>query len=166
MYSLEKMYHWAVESEHSSYRPEDYYNLMESASCKDPSLSGICMSNGAVIDMAQLIVRQKMGIVGWCSGFEHKQGLLSESVVGAVSSEIPATQENIGCFIIGNHLNIPSVRRLLENVSVPLKFVLFYSSEDDFVTALPMIGGQLVYDATYYGKVKLEDLKIWTRRKR
>ncbi len=166
MYSLEKMYRWAVESEHSAYRPEDYYNLIDSASCKEPSLSGICLSNGAVIDMAQLVVRQKTGIVGWCSGFEHKQGLRSESVIGAVSSEIPVTQENLGCFIIGNHLNIPSVRRLLENGSSTLKFVLFYSTEDDFVTALPMIGGQLVYDATYYGKVKLEDLKIWTRRKR
>ena len=47
-----------------------------------------------------------------------------------------------------------------------IKFILFYSTADDTLTAIPVIDGQLSVNEDSYGEEKLEDLKIWTRRKR
>ena len=47
-----------------------------------------------------------------------------------------------------------------------IQFILFYSTSDEMLTAIPVINGQLSTEENYYGEEKLEELKIWTRRKR
>ena len=72
----------------------------------------------------------------------------------------------LGCLIVGTHCSIPSIRKAITDYSHRIKFVIFYSIKDETITTIPMIDMQLSMDEKYYSEEKLEDLKIWTRRKR
>ena len=74
--------------------------------------------------------------------------------------------EILGCLIIGTHCSIPSIRKAIANNASEIKFVMFYSLKDEAITTIPMIDQQLAMDEKYYSEEKLENLKIWTRRKR
>ena len=77
-----------------------------------------------------------------------------------------AKYELLGCLVVGTHCSIPSIRKAITNYANRIKFVMFYSIKDDTLTTIPMIDTQLSMDEKYYSEEKLEDLKIWTRRKR
>ena len=47
-----------------------------------------------------------------------------------------------------------------------IKFVMFYSIKEETLAIIPIIDMHLSMDEKYYAEEKLEDLKIWTRRKR
>lgn len=167
MYSLESLYKWAVASDRSSFKEEDYYNIMSSAKSRINECYGIELSNSAIIDMCQFVAEQQIGLPGWIHGYLCPKGERNEYVVQSVSKEeAVADSDNLGCFIVGTHRSLPTIRKMIASVSGKIQFILFYSKIDDLITAIPMINGTPSVDEEYYGEEKLEELKIWTRRKR
>lgn len=166
MYSLEEMYKWAVSSDRNSFKAEDYYNLMLTSKERTDSCYGVQLSNGAIIDMCQMEAEQQSGLVGWVQGFNCKKGARNEFVIKSVSKEeVVPDNDILGCFMIGTHRSLPTIRKAITNID-KIQFILFYSTSDEMLTAIPVINGQLSTEENYYGEEKLEELKIWTRRKR
>ena len=128
---------------------------------------GIELSNGAIIDMCQMQVAQESGLLAWAHGYTLEKGGKTEYILSSVNSE-RGTDENavIGCYINGSHCSIPTIKRIVSNDFTNIKFILFYSTSEDVLTAIPVIDGQISMDANSYGEEKLEELKIWTRRRR
>jgi len=167
MYSLEKMYKWAVESDRNSFKPEDHYNTLSDAKSRSKDIYGIELSNGAIIDMSMLAIEKTTGFVGMVHGFRSEQGLNKEMVVMTVSeNEAVPDNEMIGCFIIAAHCSIPSIRKAVTNYLSKINFILIYTTTDGLLTSIPVNSQEICTDENYYGEQKLEDLKIWTRRKR
>lgn len=167
MYSLEELYKWAVESERNSFKPADYYNALSEAGSHLDKCYGIELSNGAIIDMGMLATEQPMGFVGKVYGYDNRQGLRTEYVVNAVPKGDEANGNDlIGCFVIATHCSIPSIRKAVAVYMNAIRFVLVYTPGDGLLTSIPVVDNNLCTDVKYYGEQKLEDLKIWTRRKR
>lgn len=166
MYSLEEMYKWAVSSDRNSFKSEDYYNLMLTSKERIDSCYGVQLSNGAIIDMCQMEAEQQSGLVGWVQGYNCKKDSRNEFVAKCVSKEEKVPDNDVlGCFMIGSHRSLPTIRKAISNLD-KIQFVLFYSTSDKMLTAIPVMDGQLSVEENYYGEEKLEELKIWTRRKR
>lgn len=167
MYSLEELHKWAVESERSSFKPEDHRNIMQKAIKRIDSHYGIELSNGAIIDMCQLQTNQENGLLAWAHGYTCEKNGKTEYVLTSVAEEMVIPDKNLlGCYINGSHCSIPTIKRIISNNLKNMKFVLFYSTSEDALTAIPVVDGQLSMDENCYGEEKLEELKIWTRRKR
>ena len=167
LYSLEELYKWAVESDRNSFKPEDYYNTLAEAKSHQNECYGIELSNGAIIDMGMLVAENKSGLAGMIHGFSNQQGIRTEHVVSTVSkNETVPDNELIGCFVIASHCSIPSIRRVITNYIGKIKFVLVYTTIDGLLTSIPVVNQDICTDEKYYGEQKIEDLKIWTRRKR
>ena len=167
MYSLEELYQWAVKSDRTSFKQEDHRNIMQAASTRIDSHYGVELSNGAIIDMCQLQTLQGNGLLAWVHGYTCENNGKTEFVLKTVSqNKVVQDDELIGCYINGAHCSIPTIKRLISNDFSNIKFILFYSTADDTLTAIPVIDGQLSVNEDSYGEEKLEDLKIWTRRKR
>lgn len=167
MYSLEELYKWAVMSDRNSFKKEDYRNIMQTATKRIDTHYDVELSNGAIIDMCQLQANQENGLLAWVYGYSCEQHGKIKHVLKSVSQskQLP-DNERIGCFINGAHCSIPTIKRLISNNFSSLKFILFYSTSSDVLTSIPVIDGQISMDETCFGEEKLEDLKIWTRRKR
>lgn len=167
MYSLEELHKWAIESDRNSYKAEDYYNVLSKAENVDDNCQGIQLSNGAIIDVSSFATEQGTGLVGWAHGFKTQSREKNEFVVNSVTkaSNIP-DNEQLGCLIIGTLCSIPSIRKAIAECADKIKFVMFYSNKDETITTIPVKDAQLSMDEKYYSEEKLEDLKIWTRRKR
>lgn len=172
MYSLEEMYQWAVESDRCSFKREDHYNLMTSAKHNMAACHGCWLSNGAIIDMCQMVDDRPTGIAGWAYGYDSSDGDVTEWAVKGVSTTRPEAGrqsvkdgEVLAPFIVGTHRSIPTIRKAIGEAT-GLHFVLFYSTTDGVLTAIPVVDGQLVADENNFGEETLEELKIWTRRKR
>lgn len=167
MYSLEDMYKWALQSERSSFSHDNYFNILENAKLKLPSCKGVELNNSSIIDLTQIVVEPETGIVGWAVGttVENKNG--QEFAVSSIarSAEKPITGI-IGCVISMTHMSFPTIQRLIARDSVNLSFVLVYSSKQQSLTTIPVINGELLSDEQFYGDINIDDLKIWTRRKR
>lgn len=167
MYSLEELYQWAVKSDRASFKQEDHRNIMQAASTRIDSHYGVELSNGAIIDMCQLQTAQGNGLLAWIHGYTCENNGKTEFVLKTVSqNKVVQDDELIGCYINDAHCSIPTIKRLISNDFSNIKFILFYSTADDTLTAIPVIDGQLSVNEDSYGEEKLEDLKIWTRRKR
>lgn len=167
MYSLEELYKWAIMSERNSFKKEDYHNIMQTAAQRIDTHYDIELSNGAIIDMCQIQENQGSELLAWVYGYSYEQNEKIKHVLKAVSQskQLP-DNELIGCFINGAHCSIPTIKRLISNNFSNIKFILFYSTSSGVLTSIPVVDGQISMDETYFGKEKLEDLKIWTRRKR
>lgn len=167
LYSLEELYKWAVESDRNSFKPEDHYNILADAKSHKDDCHGIELSNGVIIDMAKLVDEQGTGLVGMIHGFSNQQGLKTENVAVTITkNEAVPDNELVGCFIMATHCSIPSIRKIVADYLNKIKFVLVYTTMDGLVTSIPVISNEICTDETYYGEQKLENLKIWTRRKR
>ena len=164
MYSLEDMYKWAIESERNTFKREDHFDTLAHAKQRDNTCHGVHLSNSAIIDIDKLSVEHENGMV---HGFIQQEGHCSEIAVSAVCHEekIP-DNEPVGCFIITKYCSIPTVRKAIEPHAGKIRFALVYSTADGLLTTIPVKGRELLADETYYGEQKLEELKIWTRRKR
>lgn len=166
MYSLEEMYKWAVSSDRNSFKAEDYYNLMLASKERLDSCYGVQLSNGAIIDMCQMEAEQESGLIGWVQGYNCRKGSKNDFVIKCVSKEESIPDNDVlGCFMIGSHRSLPTIRKTITNTD-KIQFILFYSTSDKLLTAIPVVDGQLSVEENYYGEEKLEELKIWTRRKR
>lgn len=167
MYSLEELYKWAVESDRNTFKPEDYYNTLADVKSHNNDSFGIELSNGAIIDMGQLALEQTTGLVGMVHGFSNQQGQKTEHVAVTVTkNEAVPDNELVGCFVMATHRSIPSIRKAVAGYMGKIKFVLVYTSTDGLLTSIPVVNQDICTDENYYGEQKLEDLKIWTRRKR
>lgn len=167
MYSLEELYKWAVKSDRTSFKQEDHRNIMKTASTRIDSHYGIELSNGAIIDICQLQTIQEDGLLAWVHGFTCENEGKKEFVLKSVSqNKVVQDDELIGCYINGAHCSIPTIKRLISNDFSNIRFILFYSTSDDILTSIPVVKGEISVNEAAYGEEKLEDLKIWTRRKR
>lgn len=167
LYSLEDLYKWAVESNRHSFKPEDYYNTLTDAKMHVDECYGIELSNGAVIDMGKLAAEETPGFVGMVHGFRYEQIQKTENIaISVTKTEVIRDNELLGCFIIATHCSIPSIKKVIASYIGKIKFVLVYTSSDGLLTSIPIANQDICTDENYYGEQKLEDLKIWTRRKR
>ena len=166
MYSLEEMYKWALQSERKSFVANDYFDTLGQREYHFNECYGIQLSNGAIIDMSFLTVKQN-GFVGFVHGFIIEKNEKSQCIVSTVTTnETSIDNEMIGCFIVASHCSIPSIRKAVANYIRTIKFVLVYATTDDVLTSIPVVNQELCSSDSYYGEQKLEELKIWTRRRR
>lgn len=167
IYSLEELYKWAVESDRNTFKPEDYYNTLSNSKKHNNNCFSIELSNGAIIDMGKFATEESTGFVGMVHGFTNQQGLRTDNVAVTVSkNEAVPDNELVGCFIMATHCSIPSIRKAIAGYINKIRFVLVYTSADGLLTSIPIINQDICTDENYYGEQKLEELKIWTRRKR
>lgn len=167
MYSLEEMYKWALQSERNSFSPENYFNILNNAKLKMPTCKGVELNNNSIIDLSQIVITPEAGIVGWAVGTTLEYKGAQEYVVSGIvkNSEKPMTGI-IGCLISVSYMSLPTIQRLVAHECRNLSFILVYSSKQATLTTIPVISGALITDEQYYGDVTIDDLKIWTRRKR
>lgn len=167
LYSLVEWYKWAVESKRNSFKSEDHYNTLAKAKSHANDCRAIELTNGVIIDMDQLTTLQERELVHFVHGFiinDPKQN--SYVAVKIDEAQSVADYELVGCFVMVTNRSLPSVIKATANYLDRIKFVLAYSSADGLLTTIPVINNELCTDETYYGEQQLEDLKIWTRRKR
>lgn len=167
LYSLEELYKWAIESERNAFKPEDYFNIIANSKVTSDECSAIELSNGAIIDMDKYAIEQASGLAGMTYGFAITHGNRKQLVVEEVTTaeNVPDHEPN-GCFVITTHCSIPSIKKLITPLIGKIDFALVYTTSDGIITAIPIVDKDLCTDEKYYGEQKLEDLKIWTRRKR
>lgn len=167
MYSLEEMYKWALQSERNSFSHDNYYNILDNAKLKLPFCNGVELNNSSIIDLTQLVLNSETGIVGWAIGttVDDKKG--QEFVVSSIvrNSEKPGAGV-VGCLVSMTHMSYPTIQRMILRDNVNLSFVMVYSTKLMSLTTIPVVNGELLSDEQFYGDVNIEDLKIWTRRKR
>lgn len=167
LYSLEELYKWALKSENVSFNPDNYYNVIESAKTKLPACNGIELNNSAIIDLTQIIIDSKTDIIGWIIGVEADIKGNKEFIVSKiVQSEVKPTTGVIGVLIGVTHMSVPTIQRLINTENINPSFILVYSSKQNTLTSIPVINGELITDEHFYGEETIENLKIWTRRKR
>lgn len=167
MYSLEEMYKWALQSERNSFTPDNYFNILANAKLKLPACQGVELNNSSIIDVTRIVAEPETGIVGWAIGTTVATKSGQEFVVSGIvrSTEKPGAGV-IGCLISMAHVSLPTIQRLISRDSANLSFVTVYSSKLMSLTTIPVSGGELLSDEQFYGDVNIDDLKIWTRRKR
>lgn len=167
MYSLENMYKWALESDKASFNPDNYHNILASSKMQSPTCKGIELNNNSIIDLAQIVIEPTTGIVGWAVGTNVDTNEGKEFVVSSIvkADEKPSTGV-IGVLLNVSHMSLPTIQRLIVNENVNPSFVLVYSSRQNTLTSIPVINGELLTDEHFYGEETIDDLKIWTRRKR
>lgn len=167
MYSLEEMYKWAVESDRGAFKVEDYINLMRTAEMRKSSHYGVELCNSSIIDLSQIQIENQSSTIAWAHGYTYAKDDKNEYIVKSVSrSKLIEGNELLGCFITGAHCSIPTIRKMIADDINQLKFVLFYSTIEGTLTTMPIEDNQISTEEKCYGEEKLEDLKIWTRRKR
>ena len=167
LYSLEAWHEWAVESDKYAFKAEDHYNILSKAENCQPTCAGVELSNSSIIDMCELVSQTVSGIAGWAYGYKYQSEGQTEYVVKNITkSHIVGDGGVSGCLVVGTHCSIPTIRKIVALYVSKINFVLFYSTSDETVTAIPLNGGQLNTDETCYGEETLKNLKIWTRRRR
>lgn len=167
MYSLEEMYKWALESERQTLSLDNYYNILQNARLKMPSCKGVEMNNSSIIDLTQIVIEPTNGIVGWAVGTTVEKDGEQELIISSIAKDTEKpTSGIIGCLINVAHMSLPTIQRLVALESANLSFVMVYSSKQMSLTTIPVINGELLTDGQFYGDVNIDDLKIWTRRKR
>ena len=166
MYSLEELYKWALDSERRSFNKDDYYNTLRTTEKRINDCYGIELSNGAIIDMTYMATNPN-GFVALMRGYQIPQGEKQECIVTSVTkSDVVSDNKTIGCFVVSAHCSIPSIRKIVAQYLDKISFVLVYTATDGMVTSIPVQNHDLCNNEEYYGEHLLEDLKIWTRRKR
>jgi hypothetical protein len=167
MYSLEQMYQWALQTGRNTTKEEDYFNTLSKAFLNADKCHGIHLSNSAIIDMAIMTAEHGVGFIGMVHGFSKQKGEKTDYFVSVISlyDNVP-DNELIGCFIVSAHCSIPSIRRIIVPYIDKIHFVMVYATSDGVLTSIPIIWKELCSNENYYGEQKLEDLKIWTRRRR
>lgn len=168
MYSLEELHKWAVESYKSSFNPEECYNILNKAEKHSSECYGIELNNSSIIDLCTIITESIPGLAGCIYGYPYQSKNHIEYIVKSIQKPGSTTDNDLlGCLVIGTHCSIPSIRKVISNHAAKIKFILFYSTSDETLISIPMDdNNQPSMDDNYYSEETLENLKIWTRRKR
>ena len=166
MYSLEELYKWALASERKTLDVDDYFDTLGQNKNHLNECYGIQLCNGAIIDMTFLAAKQN-GFIGFVHGFTVERGERMQCIIASVSkNETVPDNEMLGCFVVASHCSIPSIRKVVARYLSDVRFIFVYTVTDGMLTSIPVINQDLCTSELYYGEQKLEDLKIWTRRKR
>ena len=166
MYSLEELYQWALVSERKSFDAKDYFNALGKARNHVNECYSIQLSNGAIIDMTFLAAKT-IGFIGFVHGFNMERGEKTQCIIATVTkNETMPDNEMLGCFVVAAHCSIPSLRKTVAKYLRNIRFVLVYTATDGLLTSIPVVNQNLCNSENYYGEQKLDDLKIWTRRRR
>ncbi len=166
LYSLEQWYQWAMKSDRWSFKAGDYYDLLADAKEHDDNCLGIHLSNGAVIDMAAL-TSEGVEMVAWMQGTPTKLKEKTRHLVSAVKKKEDFDgPKPTGAFVITEQKDFNDVEKAVGADLAAMNYVLVCAPSEGVVTALPVVDGKLCKKEEYYGKQQLQELKIWTRRKR
>ncbi len=167
MYSLEEMYKWALESDKLSFNKDNHYNVLAKASVTEPVCRGIFLDNSSIIDLLRLTETPESGLAGWAIGTSVEMSGGSGFLVSSVVSRDERQSVGVvGALLKVSHFSLPTIQRLINGVDPSLRFVLVYSSKQLTLTSIPVRDGALVPDDKFYSDELIDDLKIWTRRKR
>lgn len=167
LFSLEDWYKWSIESEKKSFNSENYYDVLKGAQEKLPNCKGIELDNSSIIDISQLVIEQETGVIGWVIGSKMEIRNGTEFVVKSIQKKSEKPNSGIiGTLVSMTNLSLPTLQRIINEQLTELDFVLVYSTKSSTITAIPIENGEPMADTRYYNEVNLEDLKIWTRRKR
>lgn len=167
LYSLEEWYRWAVESERKALEVDNFFDILQGADAHDEKINAVFLSNSAIIDVDQILVEQRSGLVGFIHGFKRNNATATEFVVNKVAqdSSVP-DNDMLGCLVATTHLSMPSVKKAIATYEQKVDFVLVYSSAEGMLTCIPAGKKGLMTDFNYYGEKQFDELRIWTRRKR
>ena len=166
-YSLEEWYKWAVESKRTSVIDEEHFNTLENAKSRNNNCYNIQLSNSTIIDMDLIATSQNRDGLYFVHGFSTQQSEQTSNIAVKIgNTDTMVDNELIGCFMVVTHRSYPTIKNAVANYLDKVKFVLVYSIADGIITTIPVIANDLCGDESYYGEQPLEDLKIWTRRKR
>lgn len=167
MFSLEEMYKWALESERAAYSPANCFDVLAGARERIRTCCGVELNNNAIIDLTQIADSPETGIVGWAIGTPSpRDGGLEYIVTGMTRGAVRPAAGATGCLVSLPEANLTTLRLLVDRELKGLSFIMVYSSRRMTLTTIPVTGGELPADGRLYSDVKLDDLKIWTRRKR
>lgn len=166
-YSLEEWYKWAVESKRTAVVFEEHYNTLENAKSRNNRCYNIQLSNSTIIDIDLIATNPNRNSLYFVHGFSIQQsGQTTNIAVKIENTDIMTDNELVGCFMVVTHRSYPTIRKTVADYLDKIKFVLVYSTADGMLTTIPVIANDLCTDESYYGEQPLEELKIWTRRKR
>ena len=177
MYSLKEWYDWAVQSleakpetqpmEDVSFNNADYFNMLSNAKVRTDTCNGIHLNREMIVDMCMSIgTAQGSTLLGYVHGrsLQHEQKV--EHLAEQLSNNKQADDKDLlGCFVVDDHRSIPSIRKAVEDCIDKIMFVLVYQPTTGILTSIPVVDSELSTDESNYGEQKLEDLKIWTRKK-
>ena len=167
MYSLEDMYKWALESDTASFNADNYYNILQNAKMQLSLCKSLELNNSSIIDLCQILVEPGAGIAGWAIGTSLDTNDGRVYLVSKIANESEKqTTGVIGVLLHETHMSLPTIQRLIANESASLSFALVYSSRHQTLTSIPIVNGELITDENFYGEETIDNLKIWTRRKR
>ena len=167
LYSLEEWYKWAVESKRSVVFKEEHFNTLENAKSRNNRCYNVQLSNSTVIDLDIIATNQDRDSLYFVHGFTTQQSDQITNIADKIESTDTLTDnELVGCFMVVTHRSYPTIKNAVAKYLDKIRFVLVYSIADGKLTTIPVIFNDLCIDESYYGEQPLEELKIWTRRKR
>ncbi len=167
LYSLEEWYKWAVESKRNAVIFEEHYNTLENAKSRNNRCYNLQLSNSAIIDMDLIATNQDRDSIYFVHGFSKEQnGQTTNVAVKIENTDTLTDNELVGCYMVVTHRSFPTIKNAVTKYLDKIRFVLVYSIADGMLTTIPVIFNDLCADESYYGEQPLEELKIWTRRKR
>ena len=185
LYSLKEWYQWAQQSIKdetpatlpSSAKAEETANFADAqtsdlfdtlAEAKEHTTAcfSINLNKDIVVDLCMALSGQVNGVAGIVHGQIVKKDLTEYVAERLSSNDKEDSLQQLGCFVVTQHFSIPTVRKAVADKLEKLKFVLVYTIADGELTSVPVMGGDLCVDDSYYGKQRLEDLKLWTKKGR
>lgn len=167
LYSLEKLYKWAVESARKTFNSDEYYDILAKAIKKGNDCHGIHLNSSSMTDIRKIADDQGDGAKAMVYGTTIKRGPYTDYLVKKVSEETDSTgMELLGVFMVTSSYSIPTIRRTLTEEIGKIKFAMVYTTNDDMLNGLPVVDHELLTDVEYNGENKFDDLKIWKSRNR
>ena len=150
-----------------SFNHADFFNMLSNAKVRTDTCNGIHLNREMIVDMCMSIgTAQGSALLGYVHGrsLQHEQKV--EHLAEQLSNNEQADDKDLlGCFVVDAHRSIPSIRKAVEDCLDKIMFVLVYQPTTGMLTSIPVVDSELSTEESNYGEQKLEDLKIWTRKK-
>jgi hypothetical protein len=150
-----------------SFNHADFFNMLSNAKVRTDTCNGIHLNREVIVDMCMSIgTAQGSALLGYVHGrsLQHEQKV--EHLAEQLSNNEQADDKDLlGCFVVDAHRSIPSIRKAVEDCLDKIMFVLVYQPTTGMLTSIPVVDSELSTEESNYGEQKLEDLKIWTRKK-
>jgi hypothetical protein len=150
-----------------SFNHADFFNMLSNAKVRTDTCNGIHLNREMIVDMCMSIgTAQGSALLGYVHGrsLQHEQKV--EHLAEQLSNNQQADDKDLlGCFVVDAHRSIPSIRKAVEDCLDKIMFVLVYQPTTGMLTSIPVVDSELSTEESNYGEQKLEDLKIWTRKK-
>lgn len=150
-----------------SFNHADFFNMLSNAKARTDTCNGIHLNREVIVDVCMAIgTVQGSALLGYVHGrsLQHEQKV--EHLAEQLSNNQQADDKDLlGCFVVDAHRSIPSIRKAVEDCLDKIMFVLVYQPTTGMLTSIPVVDSDLSTEESNYGEQKLEDLKIWTRKK-